>query len=129
MADYTKEMLTAAYELGRLYFESGYFVPAERIFSGLAAVDRGLTPSRVGLGLIRLEKGQFQEAIAHLRAGLQGAMYVSESKVALAFAFLGLGEIQRAHSLLLELAREPQLNENRELRALYEAAMLRCSDS
>ena len=62
VADYTKEMLSAAYELGRLYFESGYFVPAERIFSGLAAVDRGLTPSRVGLGLIRLEKGQFQEA-------------------------------------------------------------------
>lgn len=129
MAEYSKELLLSAYELGRLYFESGYFVPAERIFTGLAAVDRGLTPARIGLGLIRLEKAQFQEAIVHLRAGLQGAVYVPEAKIALAFAFLGLGEVQRAHSLLLELAREPQLNERRELRALYEAAMLRCSDS
>lgn len=129
MADYTREMLSAVYELGRLYFESGYFLPAERIFSGLAAIDRGLTPARIGLGLIRLEKGQFQDAIPHLRAGLQGSLYVPEAKVALALSFIGLGETQRAHSLLLELAREPVLNDNRELRSLYEAAMLRCSDS
>ena len=128
MAEYSREMLAALYELGRLYFESGYFLPAERIFVGLSAIDRGMTPARVGLGLIRLEKGQSQEAIPHLRAGLQAGFYIPESKVGLALSFISLGEKQRAYSLLLELAREPAMNENRELRALYEAAMLRCSD-
>ncbi len=129
MAEYSREMLSAIYELGRLYFETGYFVPAERVFAGLAAIDRGLTPARIGLGLVKLEKAQFQEANPHLRAGLQGGVYVTEAKIGLALSFLALGDIQRAHSLLLELAREPQLGENKELRSLYEAALLRCSDS
>ena len=99
MPEYTSEELTSIYELGRLYFEMGYFAPAERIFSGLAAVDDDRTPSRLGLGLVKLERGLYQEAAVHFRAALQSNTYTLQSKLGMCAAFVAVGEVSRARSI------------------------------
>ncbi len=38
MLAYSQTELNSIYELGRLYYEMGYFAPAERLFTGLSAV-------------------------------------------------------------------------------------------
>lgn len=124
--EYGTEELTSIYELGRLYFEMGYFAPAERIFNGLAAVDHGKTWSRLGLGLVKLELGLFEEAIGQLRLALHGSCEL-QAKLALIAAFIGSGELPRAESLLGEVAkiidRETEINP--EIRRLFEAFALR----
>ena len=104
--EYSEEQLAAIYRLGRLYYESGYFAPAERIFSGLAAVDEGQTSSRLGLGLVKLELGLYEEAARTLGQVAQGGKHEFEAKLALCGAFLGRGEGQRARSLLTQIRAE-----------------------
>ena len=125
---YGKEQLRAVYELGRMYFEMGFFVPAERIFAGLAAVDAGTTAARLGLGLLKLERGLFQESTVYFRAALQANTFPLEAKLGLVAAFIGLGEHPRARSLLGEVARDIQAQPNidAEVRTLAEAFAERC---
>ncbi len=132
IGNYPSEQLVALYELGRLYFEMGYFAPAERVFAGLVAVDAGFLPARIGLGAVKLERGLFQESIGHFRAvvqdatssgvagqnlGAQGGQQPDRSiqvnsayrlvgKVGLVAAFLGTQDATRAKSLLAEVAKE-----------------------
>ncbi len=129
MMDYADEQLKAIYELGRLYFEMGYFAPAERIFAGLSVVDGAQTPARLGLGLVKLERGLFQEAAVHFRNVIQSGRYTLPAKVALASAFLAAGELNRAKSMLGEISKEagPQLAQDTEMRILWEALVIRCS--
>ena len=129
MMDYADEQLKAIYELGRLYFEMGYFAPAERIFAGLSVVDGAQTPARLGLGLVKLERGLFQEAAVHFRNVIQSGRYTLPAKVALASAFLAAGELTRAKSMLGEISKEagPQLAQDTEMRILWEALVIRCS--
>ena len=91
MPQYSPEELTAIYELGRLYYEMGYFTPAERIFSGLSAVDENQTCAQLGLGLIKLERGAYQDAITQLRLALQQPLGEVQAKIALAAAFIASG--------------------------------------
>lgn len=105
MADYTPQELAAIYELGRLYYEMGYFVPAERIFNGLSRVDQGLTASRIGMGLIKLENGLLEQAIACFRESLERREYEIQAKIGLAFAFMGQKEIARAKCIIDELLK------------------------
>ena len=125
---YAPEQCVALYELGRLYLEMGYFVPAERIFAGLVAVENGFVPGRLGMGAVKLERGLFQEAAAHFRAALQvGGVHVLHAKVGLVAAFLGMQDVVRARSLLSEVAKE--IGEKRDLdpdvRTLIEAFAIR----
>ncbi len=128
MSDYHDEELLSIYELGRMYYEMGYFVPAERIFQGLLAVDGNNTPARLGLGLLKLEHRAYPEAIINFKTAVQNNHYPIQAKLGLACSFIGLGEIDRAKQLLLQLA--PELETNREisseLRALWEMLALRC---
>jgi hypothetical protein len=126
---YTQEDLTSIYELGRMYFEMGFFMPAERIFAGLTVVDNGTTPARLGLGLLKLERGLFQESTVFFRASLQAKTFTLEAKLGLVAAFLGMGEIPRARSLLAEIAKEIQSTPaavHPEVRTLAEAFAQRC---
>ena len=128
MGEYSNEELVAIYELGRLYFEMGYFVPAERIFNGLAVVDGGKTPARLGLGLVKLERGLFQEAMIHLRGVLKSGPHRMQAKLALCAAHIGAGEIVRSQSILGEIAQElgQGVEIHHEQRRFYEALVLRC---
>ncbi|MFN8391700.1 MAG: hypothetical protein U0136_15535 [Bdellovibrionota bacterium] len=125
---YSRDQLNAVYELGRMYFEMGYFVPAERIFAGLTVVDGAVTPARVGLGLLKLERGLFQESTAFFRSAIQANTYALEAKLGLVAAFLGMGELPRARSLLSEVAKEMQGTPgiSPEIRTLAEAFAERC---
>jgi len=127
--DYADEQLKAIYELGRLYFEMGYFAPAERIFAGLSVVDGAQTPARLGLGLVKLERGLYQEAAVHFRNVIQSGRFTLQAKVALASAFLAAGEFNRAKSMLGEISKEAgaQLAQDTEMRILWEALVIRCS--
>lgn len=125
---YAPEQCAALYELGRLYLEMGYFVPAERIFSGLVAVEGDFLAARLGIGAVKLERGLFQEAAAHFRTALQaGGPHSLLSKVGLVAAFLGMQDVVRARSLLSEVAKD--LGEKRDLdpdvRTLIEAFAVR----
>lgn len=129
--DYSPKALSAIYELGRLYFEMGYFAPAERIFSGLVAVDSAATPAHIGLGLIKLECGLFSESISTFREALEKGTFSLQAKVGLAAAFICTGEVSRARSLLTQVGREQGGAEgmaalNAETKTLWEALMLRC---
>ncbi len=116
VGSYTDHTLQAIYELGRLYFDMGYFVPAERIFGGLANVDQGTTPARVGLGLIKLEAGLYEESVTHFRDALEKKEFEPQAKLGLAMAFLALGEDSRARWIVNELkqkrAKELQVDSN-----------------
>ncbi len=127
--EYSDEQLKAIYELGRMYYEMGYFAPAERIFAGLIGVDNGRTPARLGLALVKLERGALQEAAQHFRAALQNTGIAMQTKLGLAAAFVAAGELNRARSILGEVSKEAanlgKNAEEKELRALWEALAIR----
>lgn len=127
---YNVEELYAIYELGRLYFEMGYFVPAERIFVGLATVDDGLTPSRLGLGLIKLENGLLDEAISHFRDALDTKRYDLQAKIGLSIAFIALQENSRARLLISDLRkiRQTDLDRDPNLNALVKCINTRLDE-
>ena len=128
MAEYSREELTSIYELGRLYFEMGYFTPAERIFSGLMSVDNAQTYSRLGLGLVKLELGAFQEAATYFRMALQQEGCDLQAKLGLCAVFLAINEASRAQSLIGEVSKtlEGGREIDEEVRKLYEALAIRC---
>ena len=124
MTEYTYQDLVSLYELGRLYFDMGYFAPSERIFNGLVEIDEGETPAQLGLGLIRLERSLPGEAITHFRSVLQGPpRYHLSAKFGLCSAFLSSEEGSRADSILHQIQREhlAELQGSRALRLLWEA--------
>lgn len=125
---YSGEELAAIYELGRLYFEMGYFPAAERIFSGLSAIDGGFTPARIGLGLLRIENGQYNDATTFFRGELPDGNYKIEAKLGMCAAFMALGEVPRARSLLGQIDKDFQAvkNLNPELQRLWQAFAIRC---
>ena len=106
MESYTQSQLLDIYELGRLYFEMGYYYSAEKIFAGLTAVDEGHTPAAIGWGLIKLERGQFEEAAGLLRQVGQASDFKNQGRLGLALTFIGQGEIERARILLSQIEQE-----------------------
>lgn len=108
---YAEKELFAFYELGRMYYELGYFAAAERIFSGLAAIDGGATPAKVGLGLIKLETGLIDDAVTYFREGLEVEPYKVIAKIGLAAAFIANNELPRARSVLGQVERDFQTDQ------------------
>ncbi len=105
--EYRAELLGGLFALGKLYFEMGYLTPAEKIFSGLVVVDLNWqTPARLGLGLIRLEFGNLEEAGVQFRRALEVGTEGMASKLGLISVFVAQGEAARAQSLLNEVGRE-----------------------
>ncbi|MCC6220315.1 MAG: hypothetical protein IT291_03630 [Deltaproteobacteria bacterium] len=127
---YSDEDVFAIYELGRLYYEMGYFTPAERIFSGLSTVDDNRTPARLAVGLIKLERGLFKDSIKYFRAAIEESHYTLPAKLALCAAFIAEKEMSRAKTMLIEIA--PQLEQLPSrlagMRILWEALVLRCEE-
>ena len=101
--DYTQDELIAIYELGRLYYGMGFLAAAERIFNGLSTIDGGVTPARIGLGLVKLEKGSFDDAMAHFRTAMKQGAFVAGAKLGLSAALLAQGDRARAQSVLKEV--------------------------
>lgn len=128
MSDYSSEELATIYELGRLYFEMGYFAPAERVFSGLSSVDDFRTPARIGLGLVKLERGLYQEASTHFRAALQSGSFELQAKLGLCASFVAAGELSRTQSILGEISKSVEDGQELEPeeRKLFEALIIRC---
>lgn len=129
MAEYSRELLDAIYELGRLYFDMGYFPPAERIFAGLSCVDSGTTPSQLGMGLIKLERGLYDDAIGHFRAMVDTGHYQLQSKLGICAALVGKKDLQKARIILDQMERDI-VNASRmhpEQKRLWEALKIRCS--
>ena len=123
---YSIDALAAIYELGRVYLEMGYFIPAERIFNGLVAVDQGQTPARLALGVLNLERGLTEEAAEQFRLVLDSSGFHLQARLGLTAAFLAGGDIQRARSSLAQVRREYNLDSQPYLNALWEAFSLRC---
>ena len=128
---YKEEELLAIYELGRMYYNMGYFVAAEKIFSGLAAIDNEVTPAAVGLGLVKIERGLISESVQHFRKALDSAEYEIDAKVGLGVAFVGLGEFQRAKLIFEDIRkkRSTLLNKRPDLQRLVSAFISRCEES
>jgi len=116
------------YALGRLYFETGFFAPAERIFNGLVAVGSSETPSRLGLALLKLELGLFNEAATLFRQCLENHENEVRAKIGLSSCFIASGDTARAESLLKEVRKSQQegaVSFNSEEQRLLEALVLR----
>lgn len=129
--NYSEKELVALYELGRLYYEMGYFAPAERVFAGLVVIDGGYTPARIGLGLIKLERGLFSDAMNHFRIALQNeSQFKLSAYLGLCSAFVAGGEFDRARSLLSQLERDKPMQESfiPEYRTIRDALHIRCSE-
>jgi hypothetical protein len=129
--EFQGEELNAIYALGRLYYELGYLSASERILAGLTEIDDGFTPARVALGVIKLESGKAEEAIQVFRSSAKSprrADDIFSGKLGLVAAFLFLGDIERATSLLREVQADVAkgTNHNPGLRRLFEAFAVRC---
>ena len=128
MENYNQDQLRDIYELGRLYFEMGYYYPAEKIFAGITAIDGGITPADIGWCLIKLERAQFEEAAELSRQISQVGQYKIQGRICLALAFIGQNEIERARVLLSQI--EQELNRNPEkftdLLRVNSALLARC---
>lgn len=118
---YSPRQLSSLYELGRMYYDMGYFTPAERIFNGLAVVDDTNIPARIALGLLKLERGLYSEAASHFRASLQSNNSVLEAKLGLCLSFLAAGEKTRVRSVLEEIAKTSVIDStvDPDVRALF----------
>ncbi len=122
---YSLESYYSIYELGRMYYETGIFAPAERIFSGLSAVDNDSTPSRVALGLVKLELGFYQDASSHFRMCIEKSIYTSSAKIGLAICFIAMKDYKRAQSLLVEVIESSKKGLSKEQFKLLEALLIR----
>lgn len=125
MSVYSNEALTGIFELGRMYYETGFFAPAERIFAGLVSVDNGFTPSKLGLGLVKLDLGLYNEASTLFRQCIEDRSFDRSAKIALAICFIAQGELKRAQSLLVEVAEVSRKSLSYEERKLLEGLLLR----
>ena len=107
----------------------GYLAPSERIFQGLAFCDRGKTPARIGLGLIKLETGLFEAAAASFRGAIDYDQLPLRARLGMSFVFLAQRDFARASSLLILVEKEfsSELAKNSVLKRLFEAAKLRAS--
>jgi len=127
VSEYSVDELSSIYELGRSYFEMGYYAPAERIFNGLIAVDGHHVPARLALGMVKLERGLYEEGSTHFRVVLEQGGFELQAKLGLCAAFVASKEIPRAQSILAEISStlETQRGVDPEIRKLYEAFVLR----
>ena len=124
---YQRDQILGLYELGRLYYEMGIFPSAEKIFAGLIAVQAPFVPCHVGLGLVKLERGQYEEADYWFREALKNKDFELEAKFGLTLVFLATNELGRAKVLMNQM--EPffssQKNSDPILQNLREALFLR----
>lgn len=127
MPDYSTEELSSIYELGRTYFEMGFFAPAERLFNGIIALNPQFVPARLALGMVKLENGLFEESSTHFRAVLDVGGFDIQAKLGLCAAFVASNELPRAQSILAELSGviENERGLDTDIRKLYEAFVLR----
>lgn len=105
MTQYSNDELFSIYELGRMYYEMGYFAAAERIFAGLVAVSDDFAEARLGLGLVKFECEQYDEAAGCFRSLVQEDKLALEAYLGLAAIFIAQGEATRARTLLLQLEK------------------------
>lgn len=128
MHSYSNKELNSIYQLSVVYYDMGFFAPAERILQGLVAIDKEYSPAKLGLGLIKIEKGLFSEAAGHFREVIEVGPYNLQAKLGLVFSFLGAKDISRARSVLNQVKSDhkEELDANRNLGSLLEAAIIRC---
>lgn len=138
---FTTDEFIGIYELARLYYEMGFLTASERILNGLVLCDEGATPSRGALGLVNLETGKADEAVSQFRASVKSPRRIDDvpvGKLGLIAAFLSVGDIERAGTLVSESESDLNqlVNEGRnsgvivprsdELQELWHAFALRC---
>ena len=101
--NYDSKQIFGLYELGRLYYEMGIYPSAEKIFSGLTAIQDQSVPCWVGLGLVKLERGLYEEAEHCFREGLKNKDFEIEAKFGMVFVFFATKEFGRAKVLLNQM--------------------------
>lgn len=125
---YQRDELAAIYELGRIYYEMGYFAAAERVFSGLSSSSSISAPALLGQALIRIEHKQYDDALNLLRALIQEGTLALEAKIAMCACLVAMGDFSRGKSLVVQVGRDLE-RDGRELtnfRRLWEALAIRC---
>jgi lipopolysaccharide biosynthesis regulator YciM len=105
MSELTHQTLGGIYALARMYMESGFYTPAERIFAGLVEIDQGATPAALGLAYTKFQREKYQEAIAIYKSLAQSGIYTYEARVGLACCFIATGERPRARTILEDQLR------------------------
>ena len=126
--NYSLGALIGIFELGRMYYETGFFAPAERIFTGLAVIDKSAMPSKLGLGLVKLELGLYNEASTFFRQCIEERAFDVSAKISLAVCFIAQGELKRAQSLLVEVAEVSKKTLGYEERKLLDALLIRTTN-
>ena len=128
MQNYSNKELNSIYQLGILYYDMGFFAPAERVLQGLVAIDKEYSPAKLGLGLIKIEKGLFAEAAGLFREVIESGNFNLQAKLGLVFSFLGAKDISRAKSILNQVKSDhkEELEVNKNLGVLLQAAIFRC---
>lgn len=105
MEELSQKTLDGMYALARMYMESGFYTPAERIFSGLVEIDRGSTPAALGLAYTKFQREKYQDAITIYKTLAQSGLYTNEAKIGLVCCFLATGERPRARTILEDQLR------------------------
>jgi tetratricopeptide (TPR) repeat protein len=86
--------------LGNIYLQLNNLDEAEANFKRALAVDEGSAASHYGLGQTALSKRSYTDAVRYLEKALKLAPEANRLHYALAMAYRGLGDVERAQSHL-----------------------------
>jgi tetratricopeptide (TPR) repeat protein len=90
------DYLAAPVSLGNLYFEQNRIAEAAASFKEALAISAGCAAAKYGLGQIALSKRSYVEAARYFEAALAGAPEANRIHYALAMAYRGAGQIEKA---------------------------------
>lgn len=106
---YSDEEISAIYELGRLYLESGLFPAAENIMRGLTEVVPEFAPAWLGLCYLHTQNRNNDAALLAARQAVRMDARSVEAQLFLVACFLTSGDYNSAGTYLGEVGEAIEL--------------------
>ncbi len=121
----TPELFLSVYSLARMFYYHGSFNQAEKLASGLQALDDKNPLPKLILAAINFEKGNYSLSANYYRILAQDPAQALIGRLGLLAAFVALKDTERASSLSEELKNHLQTmtNEQQEFHKLYTKAL------
>jgi len=103
MSEISPELFLSIYSLARMYYYHGSFNEAEKIASGLQALDDKSPLPKLILAALNFEKGNYSLSANYYRLISQDPGQALVGRLGLLASFVALKDIERAFSLAEEL--------------------------
>lgn len=101
--EYNTPLFNSIYALGRMYYYHGLFKEAEKVASGLQALDDKNPLPKLLLAALNFEKGNYSLSANYYRILAQEPSQAVIGRLGLLASFVALKDFERASSLCEEL--------------------------